>query len=174
MARGSTSVRNQATNTATDLGSQATGLLSTAADTNTNASGGINTLMKNPGYTGAEKSQITGDTMSSLDSAYDSGQQGIQSQAARTRNNGGVDANLADLANKRAQGKAQAVARLGGQFAGARMTQQQQALQDILQQYGIQTNEMAGLNNSQVGALGVAAGTAKGGFGTPLFSQNWG
>jgi hypothetical protein len=106
---------------------------------NTSA-GGYQSLLANPGYTPAQQSAITNQSMGALASAFGALAQSAANRLARTRNSAGYGDLLDELA--REQGRQTASVTQQNQFGFANQAKQDQltALQGLSGLYGVNTS----------------------------------
>ena len=104
------------------------------------AAGGYQYLLANPGYTPAQQSAITNQSMGALSSAFGALAQSAANRMARTRNSAGYSALLDDLA--RQQGQQTASLAQQNQFCFANQAKQDQlaALQGLSGLYGVNSS----------------------------------
>jgi hypothetical protein len=97
-------------------------------------------ILANPGYTDAQKTAITGQTLGSLGSAFDALQQSAQNRLAKTGNSAGFGELEDELARERGRQTADTTQQNQIAFANAALGQQQSALQGLGSLYGVDTN----------------------------------
>ena len=104
------------------------------------AAGGYQSLLANPGYTPAQQSAITNQSMGALASAFGALAQSAANRTARTRNSAGYGDLLDELA--REQGRQTASLAQQNQFGFANQAKQDQlaALQGLSGLYGVNTS----------------------------------
>jgi len=104
------------------------------------AAGGYQSLLANPGYTPAQQSAITNQSMGALSSAFGALAQSAANRMARTRNSAGYGDLLDALA--REQGRQTASVAQQNQFGFAKQARQDQlaALQGLSGLYGVNTS----------------------------------
>jgi hypothetical protein len=104
------------------------------------AGGGYQSLLANPGYTPAQQSAITNQSMGALSSAFGALAQSAANRTARTRNSAGYGDLLDELA--REQGRQTASLAQQNQFGFANQAKQDQltALQGLTGLYGVNTS----------------------------------
>jgi hypothetical protein len=93
----------------------------------TEALAGYTAEQKNPGYTPAEQTDITGATLGGVGAAFGSAQEGATNRAARTNNQAGLGAANDALARARMQTSGQLEAQNRTNFANARISGSQNA-----------------------------------------------
>jgi hypothetical protein len=129
---------------------------------NANANSAFNTVMpgyesilSNPGYTGAQKDAITNATEGGIGAAFGAANQSATNTAARTGNAAGLTSQQDALARQRMITSGNAASQNQTNFANDAQKQQMQALGGIGQLYG----ENLGGANSTLGTLGKNAET---------------
>jgi len=135
---------------------------------------GYQNLLANPGYTDAQKSAITGQSMGALASTFAALAASAANRAARTRNSAGYG----DLLDQLAQRQGQQTANLAqeNQLAFANQSKQDQltALQGISGLYGVDSTLLGRTLGIPTQLLGTRASLANApGFGS-AFSQSLG
>ena len=102
--------------------------------------GGYQSLLANPGYTPAQQSAITNQSMGALSSAFGALAQSAANRMARTRNSAGYGDMLDEL--EREQGRQTASLAQQNQFGFANQAKQDQltALQGLSGLYGVNTS----------------------------------
>lgn len=133
---GQTAYNNVQTAKDTASLAQAQGLQSLTGQEGQQAYGAIQQMLANPGYTQAEKTATTGATDSGVAGSYDAAAANASNRVARTGNSAGYSSLADSLARGKAQTMATTNAGLQGQFANARMQQQQQGIGDLTSLYG--------------------------------------
>ncbi len=123
-------------------------LYSTGQGLGSQAAGGYQNLVENPGYTSAEKSAITNLSQSALGSAFNALAQNASNRAARTRNSAGYGELIDSLARTQGQDSANLASQNQLAFANAARSNTQTGLAGLSGLYGT--------NSSLLGrALGV-------------------
>ena len=100
------------------------------------AAGGYQNLLANPGYTPAQQSAITNATQSALSSSFDALAQNAANRAARTRNSAGYGELLDSLARSEGQDQASLAAQNQIAFANAARSGTLSALSGLSGLYG--------------------------------------
>ena len=115
-------------------------LYNQAQSLSNNAAGGYQSLLANPGYTPAQQSAITNQSMGALSSAFGALAQSAANRMARTRNSAGYGDMLDELA--REQGRQTASLAQQNQFGFANQAKQDQlaALQGLSGLYGVNSS----------------------------------
>jgi hypothetical protein len=131
--------------------------------------------LNSEGYDPATQAAMTGASMEAGDAAYGSAREGMVNQAAKTRNEGSLFANLANLGQARMDQKASTARDLTKTFADEKQRRRDNGLKMMASIYGIDTNLLggtAGLSNQALGQH--AAGISKIGFGLGPLSMSSG
>lgn len=113
--------------------------------------------LKNPGYSAADKTSITNNTLGGIGSSYDAANQSNTNRVARTHNSAGSTELADELARDRGRTTATAEAGLGEKFADTALQQKNAAQQQLGQLYGINTNAGTSLYGQGPGALEARA-----------------
>jgi hypothetical protein len=138
------------------------------------AAGGYQNLLANPGYTPAQQSAITNNSMGALSSAFGALAQSAANRVARTNNSAGYGDLMDDLA--RQQGQQTASLAQQNQLAFANQSKQDQltALQGLSGLYGVNSSLLGKTLGIPGQLLNTQAGIANApGFGTS-FAQSLG
>lgn len=133
------------------------------------AASGYQNLLNNPGYTPAQQSAITNQSMGALASTFASLASSAANHVALTNNSAGYTSTLDDLA--RQQGSQAASLAQQNQLSFANQAQQNQltALQGLSSLYGVDTNLLGKTLGIPSQLLNVNAGLAK----TPSFGTSF-
>jgi hypothetical protein len=97
----------------------------------------------NQGYTPEEQSAITGQTLGSLGTAYDSLRQNATNRLARTRNSAGYGETLDELGRQQARDTSSTAQQDQIQFAQQQQSNLMKGLQGIASLYGVDTGLLA-------------------------------
>ena len=106
-------------------------------------------ILKDPGYSSADKSAITLNTMGGLGAAYGDAENTATNRYARTRNTAGFGENLDELARSRARDTSATEAGLQEKFADMALSERDKALTGMSDLYGVDTRTMAELLSQQ-------------------------
>jgi hypothetical protein len=104
------------------------------------AAGGYQNLLANPGYSQAQQSAITNATQSALGSSFDALAQNAANRAARTRNSAGYGELIDSLARTQGQDQASLAQQNQIAFANASRADRQSALAGLSGLYGTDAN----------------------------------
>jgi hypothetical protein len=119
-----------------------------------------NSILKNPGYSAADKSAITQSTLGGIGATYGGARDAASNRVARTGNAAGYTAGADDLARSQATSTATAEAGLGEKFADTALTDRNTALSGLSNLYGTDTGTLAKLlqTGTQHSTVDVKAG----------------
>jgi hypothetical protein len=104
------------------------------------AAGGYENMLANPGYSQAQQSAITNLSQSALSSSFDALAQNAANRAARTNNSAGYGALIDSLARTRGQDSANLAQQNQLAFANASRSDTQSALAGLSGLYGTDSN----------------------------------
>lgn len=106
-------------------------------------------IVANPGYSDAQKRDITGATLGGLSANYGTARNEAANRVARTGNSAGYSASLDDLARSQGQQTSTAEQQLGEKFADTAMSERDKALSGISSLYGTSADTYAKLLSGQ-------------------------
>lgn len=118
-------------------------------------------ILKNPGYSDADKSAMTTSTLGGIGATYGAARDSAANTVARTNNSAGYMSTLDDLARSQGRETATAEAGLQSKFADTALSERDKALSGVSNLYGIDTSTMAkllGIGTSRYGGTSFTGG----------------
>lgn len=106
-------------------------------------------ILKNPGYSSADKSAITNNTLGGIGSSYGASSAEAGRQVARTNNSAGAVASQDQLARDKGEQVAKSVSGLQENFANTAMSDRDKALAGMGNLFGIDTKTFTELLGGQ-------------------------
>lgn len=140
-------------------------LESQLADTRNTLVPQYQSIFNNPGFSAADKAAVTGQSLGSLASAFDSLQQSAQNRLARTRNSAGFGELADELARQKGREEANTAQTNELNFSNTAFNRQLAALQGLSGIYGMDTHLLSRALGIPPELLSVRANASRGGNG---------
>lgn len=121
-------------------------------------------ILAKPGFSDAEKTAITGQSLGALGSAFDALQNSAENRLARTRNPAGFGELLDELGRERGRESANITRQNEIDFANQAFRQRMAALQGIGDLFGVDTGLLSRGLGIPAELLNVRANASRGGF----------
>lgn len=102
-------------------------------------------ILSNPGYSAADKSAITQNTLGGLGASFGAAQDTAMNRTARTNDSAGFGETLDELARERGRQTSTAESGLQEKFADTALSERDKALSGLSNLYGVDTDTMAKL-----------------------------
>jgi hypothetical protein len=129
-------------------------------------------ILNNPGFSGADKAAITGQSQGALASAFDSLQQSAANRVARTGNSAGFGELTDELARQKGIAEGNLAQQNQLNFSNTAFQRQMAALQGLSGLYGVDTNLLGRTLGIPAELLNVRANASRpGGFFSTLGSS---
>lgn len=122
-------------------------------------------ILNNPGLSDADKAAVTGHSLGSLASAFDSLQQSAQNRLARTRNSAGFGELSDELAREKGREAASAAQSNELNFSNTAFNRQLAALQGLSGLYGVDSHLLSRALGIPPELLSIRANASRGGNG---------